>query len=54
MFGKPPFPSNVLYTDKAPFTPESIINSQNIYIWAEENLQAIVEQDRRQKFCVNI
>jgi hypothetical protein len=34
---EPRFPSIVLYTDEASFTRESIINSHNNRVWADEN-----------------
>jgi len=54
MVGEPLSHSIVLYRDEASFNRKSIDNSYNICVWAEENPQARVEQDHKQKFCANI
>jgi len=43
-------PQVVLYSDEALLNRK---NSYNICVWAEEKLQAIVEQDHKQKFCAS-
>jgi hypothetical protein len=44
----------VLYTDEASFTRESIINSRNNHVWADENPHATLEQGRQQRFYINV
>jgi hypothetical protein len=50
----PPFRSILLHRDDAPFTGNTIVNSYNIFVSAEENPQVIFEQDHQQKFRANV
>jgi hypothetical protein len=44
----------VIYTDEASFTRESIINSHNNHVQADENPHATLEQGHQQRFSINV
>jgi hypothetical protein len=44
----------VLYTEEASFTRESIINSRNNHVWADENPHATFEQGHQQRFSIDV
>jgi hypothetical protein len=51
---EPQFPNIVLCTDEASFTRESIINSHNNHVCADENLHSTFEQGNQQRFSINV
>ncbi|EZA52969.1 hypothetical protein X777_07423 [Ooceraea biroi] len=58
MLGKlrrnPDFLENVLFTDKSSFSSTSILNRQNVRIWAERNPHAMVQRVHQGRFAINV
>lgn len=50
----PEFLKQVLFTDEANFSRESIINYHNNHLWSEENPHAITEAHHQQHFSLNV
>lgn len=50
----PGFLSQVLFTDEACFARNAIMNFHNNHVWAEDNPQAIIENNSQNKFSVNV
>lgn len=50
----PQFTATVLFSDKASFTRESILNTQNARMWSMQNPHASVPGKPQQRFSVNV
>ncbi|RLU18806.1 hypothetical protein DMN91_009163 [Ooceraea biroi] len=50
----PDFAANILFTDKAIFTNNGIINFHNNHVWADENPHAVVESRYQHRFSLNV
>jgi hypothetical protein len=50
----PPFLSHILFIDEAGFTWDGITNFYNTHVWADDNLQAILQSRYQHRFLFNI
>lgn len=50
----PNFMSRILFTDEACFSRNAIMNFHNNHIWAEENPNAVIQNNYQQQFSVNV
>lgn len=54
LINNPRFLENVLFSDEASFSSTSILNRQNIRIWAQRNPHAIQQRVMQARFAVNV
>lgn len=50
----PNFLENVLFTDEASFSSTSILNRQNVRIWAYQNPHAMLQRVQQGRFAINV